>query len=124
MMYDQTLSKIEEQSAKVGIIGLGYVGLPLAVGLAKVGYQVTGVDANSQKVEILNKGVSYIPDVPSAEVAQLVGDKLLQGTTDYQLLKEVDVIFICVPTPFDSMKAPDLIYVRQAAEGIAPNLRA
>lgn len=123
-MYHQILTKIEEGSAKVGVIGLGYVGLPLAVGLAKAGYQVTGVDANLQKVETLNQGISYIPDVPSAEVAQLVGDQLLMNTTHYQPLQETDIIFICVPTPFDSMKAPDLTYVRQAAEGIATCLRA
>jgi UDP-N-acetyl-D-glucosamine dehydrogenase len=123
-MYHQILTKIEEGLAKVGVIGLGYVGLPLAVGLAKAGYQVTGVDANLQKVETLNQGISYIPDVPSAEVARLVGDQLLMGTTHYQPLQETDVIFICVPTPFDSMKAPDLTYVRQAAEGIASCLRA
>src|SRR5262245_16185569 len=99
-MYQQILSKIENGSAKVGVIGLGYVGLPLAVGLAKAGYQLTGVDANPQKVETLNQGISYIPDVPSAEVAQLVGDKVLGGTTEYQPLQEVDIIFICVPTPF------------------------
>jgi UDP-N-acetyl-D-glucosamine dehydrogenase len=122
-MYNQTLPKIENKSAKVGVIGLGYVGLPLATGLAKCGYIVTGVDANSEKVNILNSGVSYIPDTPSTEVASLVGQKILSATTNYEALREVDVIFICVPTPFDSMKAPDLTYVRQAAQGIAGHLR-
>jgi UDP-N-acetyl-D-glucosamine dehydrogenase len=108
----------------VGVIGLGYVGLPLAVGLAKSGYAVTGLDASPGKVDSLNQRISYIPDVPSGEVAALVAAHHLRATTNYDALQEVDVIFICVPTPFDSMKAPDLTFVRQAALGIAPRLRA
>jgi len=123
-MYTQLAQKIEDKSAKIGVIGLGYVGLPLATGMAKCGYTVVGVDANLLKVNALNSGSSYIPDVPSADVAFLVEKKALNATTDYYSLKEVDAIFICVPTPFDSMKSPDLAYVRQAATGIAGCLRA
>jgi UDP-N-acetyl-D-glucosamine dehydrogenase len=133
-MYDHLLTKIKDKSARVGVIGLGYVGLPLAVGMAKCGYVVIGIDASQPKVDTLNRGVSYIPDVATGDVASLVsppssypgdgGRGRLTATTDYNALKEVDVIFICVPTPFDSMKAPDLTYVRQAATGIAPRLRA
>lgn len=123
-MYKQLFSKIENKSARVGIIGLGYVGLPLAAGLAKCGYQVVGVDVSPEKVKHLNEGVSYIPDVPSTELAVLVEAGTFTATVDYDVLREIDVIFICVPTPFDSMKAPDLTYVRQASASIAACLRA
>jgi UDP-N-acetyl-D-glucosamine dehydrogenase len=123
-MYNQLAQKIEDKSAKVGVIGLGYVGLPLATGMAKSGYTVVGIDANPSKVDSLNSGCSYIPDVPSTDVAFLVEKKALRATTDYHSLKKVDAIFICVPTPFDSMKSPDLAYVRQAAAGITGCLRA
>ena len=123
-MYKQLFSKIENKSARVGIIGLGYVGLPLAAGLAKCGYQVVGVDVSPEKVKHLNEGVSYIPDVPSTELAVLVEAGTFTATVDYDVLREIDVIFICVPTPFDSMKAPDLTYVRQASANIATRLRA
>ncbi|MCK6626353.1 MAG: nucleotide sugar dehydrogenase [Anaerolineae bacterium] len=123
-MYNQLLTKIKEKSAQVAVIGLGYVGLPLATGLAKCGYRVTGLDASTAKVDSIKAGGSYIPDVPAADVADLVNTAALSATTDYDTLRERDIIFICVPTPFDSMKAPDLTFVRQAAAGIAPRLRA
>jgi UDP-N-acetyl-D-glucosamine dehydrogenase len=123
-MYNQLLTKIKDKSAQVAVIGLGYVGLPLATGLAKCGYRVTGLDASAAKVDSIKAGRSYIPDVPSADVADLVNAAALSATTDYDTLRERDIIFICVPTPFDSMKAPDLTFVRQAAAGIAPCLRA
>lgn len=121
-MYKQLLTKIEDKSANVGVIGLGYVGLPLAVGMAKSGYTVTGIDANPGKVNRINLGESYIPDVPTIEVQELVERGLLEATIDYESLEQVQVIFICVPTPFDSMKSPDLAYVRQASAGITPYL--
>ncbi|MBE7473085.1 MAG: hypothetical protein DPW09_34745 [Anaerolineae bacterium] len=123
-MYNQLLTKIKDKSAQVAVIGLGYVGLPLATGLAKCGYRITGLDASAPKVDSINAGHSYIPDVPSTDVADLVNAAALNATTDYDTLRELDIIFICVPTPFDSMKAPDLTFVRQAAAGIAPRLRA
>lgn len=122
-MYNQLLSKIENNSAVVGVIGLGYVGLPLAVGMGKCGYHVIGIDVSAGRVNNLNRGISDIPDVPSTQLASLVNAEMLTATTDYDALKNVDVIFICVPTPFDAMKAPDLTFVRQAATGIVPRLR-
>ena len=121
-MYHQLLSKIETKSARIGVIGLGYVGLPLATSMAKYGYRVIGVDANQGKVNTLNQGISYIPDVPSTELGPLVDSDLLIATPDYAALETADIIFICVPTPFDAMKAPDLTYVRQASVGIATHL--
>ncbi len=109
-------------SAKVCVIGLGYVGLPLATGFARRGYQVIGLDVDERKISSLREGHSYIQDVESETVADLVERKLLYPTTDYDALHDADVVFICVPTPFDAMKAPDLSFIRAAAEGIAPRL--
>jgi UDP-N-acetyl-D-glucosamine dehydrogenase len=102
---------------------MGYVGLPLAVAMAKAGRQVMGVDVDARKVSQLNKGSSYIPDVPSAELAAVTATGCFGATTDYTALREQDVIFICVPTPFDAMRAPDLSFIVAAAEGILPNLQ-
>ncbi|RMF04795.1 MAG: nucleotide sugar dehydrogenase, partial [Chloroflexi bacterium] len=123
-MFNQLLEKINNKTARVSVIGLGYVGLPLASGFAKSGYHVTGIDAIEPKVSMLNSGISYIPDVPTDEIAPLVSGGLLSATTDYGALERADVVFICVPTPFDSMKAPDLTFVRQASSGIAQHLHA
>lgn len=123
-MYNQLLSRIEDRSARVGVIGLGYVGLPLAVGMAKCGYAVTGIDVSEQKVRTVNQGESLIPDVSSIDLAAVVQAGRLSATADYDVLQEVDVIFICVPTPFDAMKAPDLSFVGQAALGIASRLQS
>jgi len=116
--------KIKSKTARICVIGLGYVGLPLATGFAKRGYQVVGLDVDERKVAAIGRGESYINDVASKDVASLVESGRLSATTDYDVLREVDVAFICVPTPFDEMKAPDLSFVVAAAEGIAPRLRA
>ena len=107
----------------IAVIGLGYVGLPLAVALSHADIPVIGIDLDPRKIERLNRGESYIPDVPTEQIAALVEKKLLTAYTDYEPLREADSIFICVPTPFDANKAPDLTAVRQAAEGIAPRLQ-
>ncbi len=121
---DLLAAKIAEKSARLGVIGLGYVGLPLAVGFAKAGYPVLGLDVDDRKVAALNHGKSYIQDVESSELAAMVQVGRLSASRDYGLLAGVDAIFICVPTPFDAMKAPDLSYIEQAARGIASRLRA
>ncbi len=107
----------------VAVIGLGYVGLPLAVALSHADIPVIGIDLDPRKIERLNRGESYIPDVPTEQIAALVEKKLLTAYTDYEPLREADSIFICVPTPFDANKAPDLTAVRQAAEGITQRLQ-
>jgi UDP-N-acetyl-D-glucosamine dehydrogenase len=107
----------------VAIVGLGYVGLPLAVAFGRANIPVVGIDLDKRKVELLNQGKSYIPDVPTDQVAALVEQELFRARTDYDAVRDVDSIFICVPTPFDANKAPDLTAVRQAAESIAPRLR-
>jgi UDP-N-acetyl-D-glucosamine dehydrogenase len=125
MTSTQSLShKISEKSARVAVIGLGYVGLPLATGLAKAGFRVTGIDLDARKVDVLRQGRSYIPDVPGEDLVPLVQQGRLQATIDYDAVGDVDAMFICVPTPFNAMRAPDLSYVEGAAEGIAPRLRS
>jgi UDP-N-acetyl-D-glucosamine dehydrogenase len=115
--------RIEAKEAQICIIGLGYVGLPLAVGFAKAGYRVFGLDVDGRKVAALERGESYIQDVLGQEVAPLVTAGMLIPTADYYTLGFVDVIFICVPTPFDEMKAPDLSFIVRASEGIVYHLR-
>jgi UDP-N-acetyl-D-glucosamine dehydrogenase len=116
-------AKIASKSARIGVIGLGYVGLPLAVSFAKAGYPVVGLDVDEAKIKALHQGRSYIQDVETADVAAMVQAGRLEASDDYDLLVEVDAIFICVPTPFDAMKAPDLVFIEQACQGIAPRLR-
>lgn len=116
--------KIHNKSAVVAIVGLGYVGLPLAVAFGEVGYQVVGVDVDEAKVAAIERGESYIGDVTSKRLLALLDADRLTATTDYHVLSGADVIFVCVPTPFDSMKTPDLSYVRAASDSIADELRA
>jgi UDP-N-acetyl-D-glucosamine dehydrogenase len=116
-------AKIANKSARIGVIGLGYVGLPLAVSFAKAGYTVVGLDVDEAKIEALQAGRSYIQDVETADVTAVVGAGRLAASDDYDLLREIDAIFICVPTPFDAMKAPDLIFIEQSCQGIAPRLQ-
>ncbi len=107
----------------VAIIGLGYVGLPLAVAFGRAGVPIVGVELSRSKVDDLNAGRSYIPDVPAIDIAALVKQNLLRVTTDYAVVGEAEVIFICVPTPYDAAKAPDLSFIIRAAEGIVPHLQ-
>ncbi|MCL5952847.1 MAG: nucleotide sugar dehydrogenase [Chloroflexi bacterium] len=116
-------SRIDDKTARVAVIGLGYVGLPLAIELARAGYPVAGLDLDRRKVESLEQGTSYIPDVASADVKRLVETKQFLPTRDYEVLRSAHIVFICVPTPFDKMKAPDLNAVISATRGIAERLQ-
>ena len=116
--------KILNKEATICIIGLGYVGLPHAVAFATTGFRVIGLDLSERRVAAVNRGHSDIPDVPSEQLAALVDAGRLEATSDYERLAEADIILICVPTPFDDMKTPDLQYIVSAAEGIMPRLRA
>ncbi len=108
---------------RIAVVGLGYVGLPLAVALAKAGKDVLGIDLDGQRVAQLNAGISYIKDVTSEDVRAAVHAGHFEATTDYARLRDRQVIFICVPTPFDAMRAPDLSFVRSAAESISTHLQ-
>ena len=113
------LDRIERRDALVAIVGLGYVGLPLAVEFAEVGFRVIGLDINAERVDALNRGESYIPDISEEAVKRLVADGRLRATTDYASLREADAISICVPTPLRKTRDPDMSYVIQAVESVA-----
>ncbi len=117
------LSKLETKSARVGLVGLGYVGLPLALLFARRGFRTTGFDIDSSKVEKLMRGESYIRHLSGAAVAGQLRNKHFQATSDFTRLKEMDAVIICVPTPLDAHREPDLTYVRNTAEVISSNLR-
>ncbi len=114
--------KIVNKSAKVGVIGLGYVGLPLAVEKAKAGYEVLGFDIQEKKVRMVNEGKNYIGDVVDEELEDLVKKGRLSATTDFDRIAECDVVAICVPTPIDEHKVPDLSYVVSTGREIAKRL--
>jgi len=115
--------RIVTRQAKVGVIGLGYVGLPLAAELARAGFSVTGLDVDAEKVRRLNAGESYIPDVASADVEQFVKAGRLRATLDADELKTLDVIDVCVPTPLRKTRDPDLSFIVQAVEAIGQRLQ-
>jgi len=119
MDTENPTARIKERSATIVVAGLGYVGLPLAVALAKAGFSVIGVDPDKAKVEGINAGRSHVSDVSSDELAVLVRNGAISATTDYQPITEADASVICVPTPFGRAKQPDLSYITGAAEGIA-----
>jgi UDP-N-acetyl-D-glucosamine dehydrogenase len=116
--------KISSRSARVGVVGLGYVGLPLAVEFAEVGFEVTGIDLSEAKTARLNAGESYIGDVPTAAVAALVKKKKLRATMDFSVISALDTVNICVPTPLRKTKDPDMSYIVSACEEIAKYLHA
>jgi UDP-N-acetyl-D-glucosamine dehydrogenase len=116
---DELLRKIDSRSAIVAVVGLGYVGLPLAVEFAKAGFTVIGYDVSERVVSLLNAGQSHIQDVPSAEVADLVRRKLFSATTDEARLADADAISIAVPTPLGKTRDPDMSYVQAAADAVA-----
>ncbi|MDA8017643.1 MAG: nucleotide sugar dehydrogenase [Thermoanaerobaculia bacterium] len=118
------LRKIESRELKVGILGLGYVGLPLGLGVHDRGFQVLGFDVDPSKVDAIRTGDSYIQHLPKSRVAAALATGRFEATTDFARLGEPDALLICVPTPLDAHREPDLQYVRKTAEAIGPNLRA
>jgi UDP-N-acetyl-D-glucosamine dehydrogenase len=115
-------SKIRAKQAQVGIVGLGYVGLPLAVEFASAGFHVTGIDIDPAKAAKINEGISYIQDVPTEVLGPLVKKGLIRATHDFSVLKEIETVNICVPTPLRKTKDPDMSYVVSACEDIAKYL--
>jgi len=120
---EQVLSRVQARTAKVGIIGLGYVGLPLALLFNEAGFPVTGFDIDPEKVKALNNGRSYIYRIPQTEIAAAAGKGFL-ATDDYAHAKEMDAIIICVPTPLNEYHEPDLSFIRETAKAIAPHLHS
>lgn len=118
------IEKLQNRTATIGVVGLGYVGLPLAVEKAKAGYKVIGFDVQESKVDMVNKGHNYIGDVVDDELAELVKSGKLMATSDFSFVKEVDAVSICVPTPLDIYKQPDITYVTSSTESVAKYLHA
>jgi len=121
---DRLLHKIQSRKAQLGVVGLGYVGLPLAVELGLAGFEVTGFDINEKRVAELQHGKSYIQDVPTADVRKLVRSGKLTATTDFSKLRKMDAINVAVPTPLSKMRDPDVSYIVAAFEHVARYLRA
>ncbi len=119
---DDLLKKLNDHTARVGVVGIGYVGLPLAVVFAEAGFDVIGVDPEKEKVNAINRGESYILDVDSARVKALVDAGKLKASTDYAALENVDAVSICVPTPLRKTGDPDLSYIASASKSLAPHL--
>ncbi len=115
----KVLDKINNREAYVGVVGLGYVGLPLALEKAKVGYKVTGFDIQQKRVDMVNNGINYIGDIIDEEFKKAISDNMLHATTDYSRIAEVDVVTICVPTPLDEHYQPDISYVENSTKEIA-----
>ncbi|QOR66284.1 nucleotide sugar dehydrogenase [Cytobacillus suaedae] len=118
-LFEQLQSKIENKEAVIGVVGLGYVGLPLAVEKAKAGYKVIGFDVQESRVEQVNMGINYIGDVVNEDLSQMIKSGQLVATTDYARIADVDAVAICVPTPLDIYQQPDTSYVKSSATEIA-----
>jgi len=119
---EDLIKKLKNKEARVAILGLGYVGLPLAVVFAEAGFRVTGIDPDSRKVDFLNAGVSYIPDVKTEAVDRLVKSGNLTATTDFTVLKGMDAVSICVPTPLRQTGDPDMSYIVSATEELEKHM--
>jgi len=121
-LADVLLKKIESRRARTGVVGLGYVGLPLLVEFAKAGFHATGIDLDRRKIEAIQQGRSYIPDVQTSDVLTLTHDGKLDATADFSIVSQLDTINICVPTPLRKTKDPDMSYIVSAVEAIAKHL--
>lgn len=122
-MKNNLLKKINDKTLTIGVIGLGYVGLPLAVEKAKAGFKTIGFDVQEEKVEKVNRGENYIGDVIADDMIEMTSDGTLTATTDFSKISDVDFIAICVPTPLDEFKQPDMTYVVNSVEMISKNLK-
>lgn len=122
MDKNDLLKKINDKESVIAVVGLGYVGLPLAVEKAKAGYKVIGLDIQQSRVDMVNNGENYIGDVVDADLEKMVKDDMITATTDYQKMKEVDAVAICVPTPLDQYHQPNTKYVESSTKDIAKYL--
>ena len=117
-----TLQKIKEKKAHIGIIGLGYVGLPLAIEFCKTGFQVTGLDIDQEKIDLLSQGESYIKHISGEKIKHLNKEGKFKGSTNHTLIRHLDCILICVPTPLNKNREPDMSYIISTAQKIAPHI--
>lgn len=122
-MKERLIEKIDKKEIIVGVVGLGYVGLPLAVEKAKAGFKTIGFDVQQSKVDLVNKGVNYIGDVVNEELEEIVNSGMLEATTDFSRISEVDFVAICVPTPLDEHQQPDISYVESSCISVSKYLK-
>ncbi|MGF7012194.1 UDP-N-acetyl-D-glucosamine dehydrogenase [Lachnospiraceae bacterium PF1-22] len=122
-MKEQLINRIKNRDIVVGVVGLGYVGLPLAVEKAKAGFKTIGFDVQSEKVNMVNEGHNYIGDVVDSDLQDIVGKGMIKATTDFSFVKDVDFVAICVPTPLDKHQQPDISYVKSSTEEISKYLK-
>lgn len=122
-MKEELLKKIEDKTLRMGVVGLGYVGLPLAVEKAKAGFRTIGFDVQEAKVNAVNEGKNYIGDVVDDDLKTLVKSGMLKATMDFSFIKDVDFIAICVPTPLDEHQQPDISYVKDSAISVSKHLK-
>lgn len=122
-MKNITIQKFADKTAKIGIVGLGYVGLPLMLRYVDIGYQVLGFDIDTNKVDKLNKGESYIEHIPSDKIAA-ASNSLFEATTDFSRIGEVEAVILCVPTPLNKYREPDMSFVIDTTDAVKPYLRA
>ncbi|WP_059173062.1 nucleotide sugar dehydrogenase [Bacillus sp. FJAT-27445] len=122
-LAEELIEKLQTKTATIGVVGLGYVGLPLAVEKAKAGFNVIGFDVQEEKVRAVNKGQNYIGDVIPADLEALVAEGKLMATSDYNFIGEVDAVAICVPTPLDIYKQPNMKYVESSAKAISEHIK-
>lgn len=118
-MKETLLEKIKNKTAKIGVVGLGYVGLPLAVEKARAGYKVTGFDIQLKKVDLVNEGKNYIGDIMDQDLSEVVKSGMLHATNDFSFIRDIDCVAVCVPTPLDLYKQPDISFVKASVENIA-----
>lgn len=119
----ETIAKIINKTAKIAIIGQGYVGFPLAVEFAKAGFFVTGIDVSEKKIDLINQGVSFIPDVKSDDIVDIIRQKKLTATTNFSTLGDMNVVIICVPTPLGKTREPDVSFIVDAVRKVAKHLK-
>ncbi|HEX8434667.1 nucleotide sugar dehydrogenase [Archangium sp.] len=123
VMVSPLLERIRRREARVGVVGMGYVGLPLGMAFAEAGFPVTGLDVDTRKVDSIGKGESYIKHIPSAPLKELTSKGKLKATTDFAKAKEMDCIIICVPTPLTASREPDMSYIVKTGEALSPHVR-
>ena len=119
----EIIKKIENKTANIGIIGLGYVGLPLGLEFANKGFNVTGFDVDEKKIPILNSGKSYIKHISEERIKKLIDNKKFSATSDFSKLTSCDAVIICVPTPLNEHREPDMTYIENSGKIVARYLR-
>ncbi|MFM2151774.1 MAG: hypothetical protein RL199_209 [Pseudomonadota bacterium] len=118
------LQRLRQRDARIGVLGLGYVGLPLSMAFHEAGYAIVGLDVDATKVESLRAGRSYIRHIPASEVALLANSPRFSATTSYAVASECDALVICVPTPLTRMREPDLTFIESTCTALVPHLRS